>query len=123
MMGGVFAEYRETHPPTAIAERDVELWRALDDLGLVRLTGAEGSGGSGAGWYEAAELLSAAVRNGVRIPLAEHDLLACWLLEALGMMTGDGAVRTVCRLDERGVATNVPWVSASGPRRRRVAVR
>jgi acyl-CoA dehydrogenase len=113
MMGGVFAEYRETHPPTAVAERDVQLWHALDDLGLVRLTGAEGSGGSAAGWYEAAELLSAAVRNGVRIPLAEHDLLACWLLDALGMPTGDGAVRTVCLLNERGVAMDVPWVSGA----------
>ena len=56
MMGAVFAEHRESHPPTALAERDVELWHALDDLGLVRLTGGEASGGSGAGWYEAAEL-------------------------------------------------------------------
>jgi acyl-CoA dehydrogenase len=52
MMNGVFAEYRETHPPAAAVQRDAELWRRLDDLGLVRLTGAEESGGSGAGWHE-----------------------------------------------------------------------
>jgi acyl-CoA dehydrogenase len=112
MMDAVFAEYRETHPPAGCAERDAGLWRRLDDLGLVRLTGAERSGGSGAGWYEASELLAAAVRHGVRIPLAEHDLLACWLLDAAGM-PGDKAVRTVCLLDEHGVAKRVPWATGA----------
>ncbi len=112
MMDAVFAEYRETHPPARYAERDAGLWQRLDDLGLVRLTGAERSGGSGAGWYEAAELLAAAVRHGVRIPLAEHDLLACWLLAGNGM-PDDGAVRTVCLLDEHGVAKQVPWASGA----------
>jgi acyl-CoA dehydrogenase len=112
MMDAVFAEYRETHPPARYAERDAALWRRLDDLGLVRLTGAEQSGGSGAGWYEAAELLAAAVRHGVRIPLAEHDLLACWLLDANGM-PGDGRVRTLCLLDEHGVAKDVPWATGA----------
>jgi acyl-CoA dehydrogenase len=108
MMDAVFAEYRETHAPASPYERDHELWRRLEDLGLVRLTGQERVGGSGASWYEAAELLSAAVRHGVRIPLAEHDLLACWLLDASGMEC-DGAARTVCVLDDRGVASAVPW--------------
>jgi acyl-CoA dehydrogenase len=112
MMAAVFAEYREAHPPAATVERDAELWRRLDDLGLVRLTGAESCGGSGAGWYEAAELLAAAVRHGVRIPLAEHDLLACWLLDAIGM-PGEDAVRTVCVLDEHGVARGVPWAASA----------
>ncbi|PRC48015.1 acyl-CoA dehydrogenase, partial [Mycobacterium sp. ITM-2017-0098] len=100
MMEAVFTEHGH----------DADLWQRLDGLGLVRLTGAEESGGSGAGWYEAAELLSAAVRHGVRIPLAEHDLLACAALEAAGIAC-DGAVRTVCLLDERGEATAVPWAS------------
>ena len=84
----------------------------LDELGLVRLTGAEQSGGSGAGWHEAAELLSAAVRHGVRIPLAEHDLLACWLLDASGLPS-DGAARTACLLDEQMTATGVPWAAGA----------
>lgn len=108
MMDAVFADCRETQPPTGSVERDPALWGSLDELGLVRLTGAETSGGSGAGWPEAAELLSAAVRHGVRIPLAEHDLLACWLLEAAGLPV-DGAVRTVAKLDESGHASAVPW--------------
>ena len=112
MMDAVFAEYRETHPYAPTVERDTGLWERLDELGLVRLTGAEESGGSAAGWYEAAELITAAARNAVRIPLAEHDLLACWLLDATGL-GGDGAVRTVCRLDAEGVARNVPWAAGA----------
>jgi acyl-CoA dehydrogenase len=112
MMDAVFGEYRETRPPNGGVQRDTELWQRLNDLGLVRLTGAEGTGGSGAGWYEAAELVAAAVRHGVRIPLAEHDLLACWLLDANGM-SGDDAVRTICLLDEHRVATGVPWASGA----------
>lgn len=108
MMDGVFADYRESHPPAVRAERDPALWRALDELGLVRLTGAESAGGSGAGWYEAAELIAAAVSHGVRIPLAEHDLLACWLLDANGIPC-DGASRTVAVLDAEGAARGVPW--------------
>ena len=99
-MNAVFAEHG----------RDADVWHRLDQLGLVRLTGAEHSGGSGAGWMEAAELLSAAVRHGVRIPLAEHDLLACWLLDSVGVPC-DASVRTVCVLDEPGSATAVPWAS------------
>lgn len=112
MMDSVFAEYRDTHPPSNTVARDAELWETLDQLGLVRLTGAEAAGGSGAGWPEAAELLSAAVRHGVRIPLAEHDLLACWLLEANGMAI-DAAARTVCVLDETGTANAVPWAASA----------
>jgi acyl-CoA dehydrogenase len=112
MMRAVFADYREGHPPTDRAEHDPSLWRALDDLGLVRLTGAESAGGSGAGWFEAAELLSAAVQHGVRTPLAEHDLLACWLLNASAMPC-DGAVRTVALLDDQGAAVAVPWAAGA----------
>ena len=112
MMDAVFAEYRETHPSTDVVERDAELWRRLHELGLVRLTGAEESGGSGGSWYEAAELLTAAARNAVRIPLAEHDLLACWLLDANGMPC-DNAVRTVCLLDDAATARRVPWASGA----------
>ena len=100
MMDAVFAEHAQ----------DADLWRRLDDLGLVRLTGAEDVGGSGAGWLEAAELVSAAARHGARIPLAEHDLLACWLLDTAGI-TADSARRTVCLFDAQGRATGVPWAS------------
>ncbi|MBU9764101.1 acyl-CoA dehydrogenase [Mycobacterium sp. TNTM28] len=109
MMSAVFAAHREQHPPGAAID---ELWGRLDELGLVRLTGPEESGGSGAGWPEAVELLRAAVWHGVRIPLAEHDLLACWLLEAAGLAV-DGARRTACVLDGAGTARAVPWVTGA----------
>ena len=106
MMNAVFADYRETG--ASPAGLDPALWRTLDELGLARLTGPEEAGGSGAGWYEAAELLSAATRHGVRVPLAENDLLACWLLDAIGLPS-TGTLRTVGLLDERGAARRVPW--------------
>ncbi|OBF53706.1 acyl-CoA dehydrogenase [Mycobacterium sp. 852002-53434_SCH5985345] len=110
MMGAVFAGHREKLAGATLVERGSDLWRQLAELGLLRLTGAVEHGGSGAGWYEAAELLKASVRSGIRIPLAEHDLLACWLLEANGS-AADGAARTVCVVDTHGVATEVPWAS------------
>ncbi|BBX17820.1 acyl-CoA dehydrogenase [Mycolicibacterium duvalii] len=101
-----------THGPTARPCADPDIWQALDELGLVRLTGSPEHGGSGAGWAEAAELISAAVRHAVRVPLAEHDLLACWLLEAAGL-PADSNRRTVCVLDDSGTATSVPWASTA----------
>ena len=113
MMDAVFAAHRTTHEAPATVGHDAELWSQLHELGLVRLTGPTERGGSGAGWAEAAELISAAVRHGVRAPLAEHDLLACWLLEAAGLPS-DETLRTVCILDAAGTATGVPWARAAG---------
>lgn len=109
MMSAVFAAHREHYEPGHGLD---ELWDQLGELGLVRLTGSERSGGSGAGWPEAAELLRAAAWHGVRAPLAEHDLLACWLLEEAGLPV-DGARRTAGLLDDRGVARGVPWASTA----------
>ncbi|GAA1650420.1 acyl-CoA dehydrogenase [Mycolicibacterium murale] len=112
MMDAVFAEYRTDHPPTGQARRDEQLWARLDGLGLARLTGSEETGGSGAGWFEAAELMTAAARHAVRIPLAENDVLAGWLLEAVGI-GADSAIRTVATLDENRMAHGVPWASTA----------
>lgn len=110
MMDAVFADQRANQSPDAPVDLDRRLWSNLDELGLVRLTGSEEAGGSGAGWPEAAALLTAAARHAVRIPLAEHDLLGCWLLEAADLPVG-GAVRTACVLDADGTANGVPWAS------------
>lgn len=113
MMDAVFADHQDRIAGHVSGERatvDRALWRRLDDLGLVRLTGPEVSGGSGASWREAAELLSAAVRHGVRVPMAEHDLLACWLWEAVSNDPLDHSVRTVCVLHQDGYSeAAVPW--------------
>jgi acyl-CoA dehydrogenase len=109
MMSAVFAAHREHHGPTEGLD---ELWSQLGELGLVRLTGSETSGGSGAGWAEAAELLRAAAWHAASVPVAEHDLLACWLLEAAGLEVGDTR-RTAALLDESGTARAVPWAATS----------
>lgn len=113
MMDAVFAAHRKRQVDHGAVAHDTRLWSSLDQLGLVRLTGSADRGGSGAGWAEAAELISAAVRHGVRVPLAEHDLLACWLLEAAGL-PADDTLRTVCVLDAAGTATGVPWAQTAG---------
>ncbi|OBG79973.1 acyl-CoA dehydrogenase [Mycobacterium sp. E802] len=107
MMSAVFAAHREQHQPGEAVD---ELWARLRELGLVRLTGSEDSGGSGAGWAEAVELLRAAAFHGVKVPLAEHDLLACWLLETAGLAIDDSR-RTACVLDDDGAARGVPWAA------------
>jgi acyl-CoA dehydrogenase len=109
MMSAVFAAHREQHEPGAGL---AELWDRLAELGLVRLTGSEESGGSGAGWAEAAELMRAAAWNAVSTPLAEHDLLACWLLETAGLPVDDSR-RTACLLDDTGSARAVPWAATA----------
>ena len=85
LMSAVFVEHRRkrsTAPDrTTVPTWDLALWEQLDEVGLARLTGSEASGGSGATWFAAAELLDAAARFGVPTPVVEHDLLAGWLLD------------------------------------------
>jgi acyl-CoA dehydrogenase len=111
MIDSVLADYRATAAPAGGGERrrcDRDLWQQLDSLGLVRLTGAERDGGSGAGWAEAAELLTAAVRHGVHLPLAEHDLLACWLIDEVSG-PADPVLHTLCRLAPGESTGSAPW--------------
>jgi acyl-CoA dehydrogenase len=109
MLGDLFSDYRTRR---AVAhenvELDADLWAQLDGLGLTRLTGAEDRGGSGASWVEASVLLGAAAGASAPLPLAEHDLLAGWLLEVADL-PASAAVTTVCQPDRTGVATAVPW--------------
>ncbi|MFF0492443.1 acyl-CoA dehydrogenase family protein [Nocardia sp. NPDC004068] len=110
LLDSVFGEYAESGRATP-GELDREFWDRLDGLGLVRLTGDEAHGGSGAGWAEAVALISAAAAHGVRLPLAEHDLLAEWLRRTTEL-DGPTAVRTACLLDATGRANAVPWLGA-----------
>ncbi|UUW91457.1 acyl-CoA dehydrogenase family protein [Pimelobacter simplex] len=86
MVGQVLADHAERQ---VAGELDAALWKQLAELGLTRLTGAEASGGSAAGWAEAGTLHRLAAYHGVALPLAEHDLLAGWLAEALGLPVDD----------------------------------
>lgn len=112
MFDSVFGEYAEANPERS-SGLDRDLWAQLAELGLVRLTGDENAGGSGAGWAEAAALVSTAAKHGVRVPLAEHDLLAGWFADAVGLDSNPEAVRTVALLDETGQASGVPWASVA----------
>ncbi len=107
----LFDDYRLHRPgPSVNLALDTDLWARLDDLGLTRLSASEASGGSGAGWLEAAALLGLAAGAAAAVPVAEHDVLAAWLLESAGL-PNDGRLRTVCRPDPSGVAHNVTWAS------------
>lgn len=86
---------------------DRSLWSTLAELGLTRLTKAEGAGAT---WVEAAGLLRSAARYAAPVPLAEHDLLAGWLLEHAGLPEDD-RIRTAAVLDADGHARRVPWAS------------
>ncbi|MEP9394868.1 acyl-CoA dehydrogenase family protein [Gordonia sp. VNK1] len=108
MMSAVFADHAQRRGATADVGWDSALWRRLDELGLARLTGSDDSGGSGAGWAEAAELLRSAARHAVSVPLVEHDLLAGWVLETAGLDVGAHR-RTACVVDACGVAHGVGW--------------
>lgn len=111
MIGSVLAAYgpsaRDTEGRIAF---DADLWAQLDKLGLVRLTGSEEEGGSGAGWREAAALLAEAARHAVSLPLAENDLLAGWMLSMSGLPLDD-LPRTTAVLDASGAASGVPWAA------------
>ncbi|MEU5842098.1 acyl-CoA dehydrogenase family protein [Rhodococcus sp. NPDC047139] len=98
----------DDHRIGEVVELDRALWATLTELGLDRLTGSEGGGGSGAGWLEAALLLEAAGAAAAAVPVAENDLLAGWLLETAGFDATPG-VRTAAVLDADGRARHVPW--------------
>ncbi len=109
MLGELFADYRSSrHAPTEVVDLDRDLWKRLETLDLTRLTGTESAGGSGGNWVDAAALLGLSAAAAAPVPLAEHDLLGGWLLEA-AHLPNDGALRTACRPDLSGVALNVTW--------------
>lgn len=109
MMESVFATHRTALPhPGDAAAFDPKLWAVLGDLGLARLTGGESHGGSGADWHASAVLLAAAAAAAVHVPIAEHDLLAGWLLETAGLPM-DGRLRTALLLTDPREASVVPW--------------
>ncbi len=67
------------------------LWKALTDNGLTLPWVSEEHGGSGASLADGFELLSAAGRFALPVPLAE-TMLAGWLLSQGGIVSPDGAM-------------------------------
>ncbi|WP_312028419.1 acyl-CoA dehydrogenase family protein [Mycolicibacterium farcinogenes] len=84
------------------------IWSQMGELGLARLTGSAASGGSEAGWSEAAVLLRTAAANDVALPFVEHDLLGGWLAERVGL-TGHSDCTTVAFAGPDGGAGRVLW--------------
>src|SRR5699024_7572529 len=89
------------------------VWATLTEVGLARLTAPEESGGSGAGWSEAAALLRTLAAAGVAAPYAETDLLAGPVRRAAGLDDSSGETATVAVLGPGGTAHRVPWAGAT----------
>ena len=106
-------------PDTVERPLDPQVWAALEEAGLARLTGPEAAGGSDAGWLEAAAVLTEAAAAGTPLPLLEHDLLAGWLRDTAGLPgfdapTGDAPVlSTAAEVVAAGRAVTVPWLPAA----------
>ena len=74
---------------------DATSWRSLEAAGFTRLTVPDSAGGGGAGLDVAAAVLFEAGAHAVRVPLAETDLLAGWLLAGAGIALPAGPLTAV----------------------------
>jgi acyl-CoA dehydrogenase len=83
---------------------DLKFWNRVTDLGLARVTGSSSVGGSDGSWHDAAALVRRTAYYGIQLPLAEHDLLAGWLLETQNKPSADSMLRTMSVVDSAGVA-------------------
>lgn len=109
MMAGVLAQFSgPTVDPDATA-----VWRALSEVGIGRLTGPEETGGSGAGWAEAATLLRLAAAAGVAVPYAETDLVVGPLRRAVGLDDSAPGTATLAVLGSDSRARRVAWAGAT----------
>lgn len=111
----IFSERLDPIDAPLYREFDGDLWSTLTDAGLTRLTLAEEAGGSGATLREAAVVLGRAAAHGAPVPLAETDMLACWLLPAAGLDVPDGPLTTaggtlqISGSRITGTLDRVPW--------------
>ncbi|MGO1452838.1 MAG: acyl-CoA dehydrogenase family protein [Brevibacterium yomogidense] len=123
----IFTDAADRLADTVARPLDAQVWATLEETGLARLTGSEDSGGSDAGWLEAAAVLGEAASAGVPLPLLEHDLLAGWLRDAAGppasaeAPTGSPAdaagstpaISTAAEAVATGRPVTVPWLPAA----------
>ena len=98
---------------------DPALWNTLAEAGLTLLATEESRGGSGAGLRELAVVLESGGYHAAPVPLAEHDLLASWLLGAADISAARGPM-TAAVTDQplqgrQLVATmeHVPWADVA----------
>ncbi|MGF0226616.1 acyl-CoA dehydrogenase family protein [Dietzia natronolimnaea] len=109
MMADVLAQFSgPTARPDAAA-----VWQSLSEVGLGRLTAPEDTGGSGAGWAEAASLLRLSASAGVAVPFAETDLVVGPLRRAAGLDDSSTGTATLAVLGPDGRARRVAWAGAT----------
>ena len=84
---------------------DTTAWRHLEESGLTRLNSTEDSGG---GPSEVAVILRALARHGVTVPVAETDVLACWLAGLADLEVPQSGPLTVAT-----ALTGVPYANES----------
>lgn len=96
---------------------DTTAWRHLEESGLTRLGSTADSGG---GPSEVAVVLRALARHGVTVPVAETDVLACWLAAAAGVAVPQTGPLTVAMGEARrsggrlvGELSAVPYAADS----------
>ena len=83
---------------------DAASWRRLEDAGFTRPTVPENSGGGGAGLDVAAAVLFEAGAHAARVPLAETDLLAGWLLATAGIALPAGPLTVTAVEDDADIS-------------------
>ncbi len=86
---------------------DDAAWRHLEDAGLTRLSSAPDSGGGPA---ETAVVLRSLARHAVTVPVAETDLLACWLAAEAGLAVPDTGPLTAA-IGSGGEFAAVPYAA------------
>jgi len=89
---------------------DGHAWTRLEDAGLTRLNSDAESGG---GAIEAAVVLRSMARYAVTVPVAETDLLACWLAEAAGLDVPPSGPLTVAFGNSGRCFTSVPYAATA----------
>jgi acyl-CoA dehydrogenase len=98
---------------------DAALWDTLAESGLTLLTTPESRGGSGAGLRELSVVLLSSGHHAAPVPIAEHDLLASWLLGVADLPVAAGAMTAGVTdqplRDRQLVATveAVPWADVA----------
>jgi acyl-CoA dehydrogenase len=91
---------------------DDALWRALDETGLDRLTSTPDLGATPA---DAAVVLRGLARHAAAVPIAETDLMACWLVREAGFEAPPGPLTVAIARGATsdgtiaGTAARVPW--------------
>ncbi|MBA0050906.1 acyl-CoA dehydrogenase [Streptomyces sp. AJS327] len=92
------------HPGEWRAGLDRPFWDRLAELGLTTLLSRQG-----AGWAETALVVAGAAARGVVLPVAEHDVLAGWLVSGTDAEEDLDGLLVPVVVDGTGRARAVPW--------------